>query len=301
MSLRAIAPSSGNTVITGGSIDNTPIGATTPSTGAFTTLTDTGLTSGRVTYAGTGGLLKDSANLTFNGTTLTNTGNAIISDNSANAALRVTQVGAGNALLVEDSANPDASPFVIDASGNVGIGTATPYVQLEAWSSISSPTLGEATGIGSVRITNGATALSSTGGLEFKIAGDASGFGSKIQALNSTGVQLVFANRNFSATWSEYMRIGSAGVITLGGTVGSQSFQVTPVASAVNYVSVFGAATGVAPSMSAVGSDTNVDLQLLCQGTGNIRFGTYTAGVVAQAGYITIKDAGGTSRRLLVG
>jgi len=33
-------------------------------------LTDSGLTSGRVTYAGTGGLLQDSANLTFNGTNL---------------------------------------------------------------------------------------------------------------------------------------------------------------------------------------------------------------------------------------
>ena len=41
-------------------------GATT-----FSSITDSGLTSGRVTYAGTGGLLQDSANLTFNGTTLT--------------------------------------------------------------------------------------------------------------------------------------------------------------------------------------------------------------------------------------
>jgi hypothetical protein len=40
--------------------------------------------------------------------------------------LRITQTGAGNALLVEDSANPDSTPFVIDASGNVGIGTASP-------------------------------------------------------------------------------------------------------------------------------------------------------------------------------
>lgn len=36
-----------------------------------TSITDSGLTSGRVTYAGTGGLLQDSANLTFDGTTLT--------------------------------------------------------------------------------------------------------------------------------------------------------------------------------------------------------------------------------------
>ena len=44
-------------VTTGGSINNIPIGATTPSTGAFTTLTDTGLTTNDVVYAGSGGLL----------------------------------------------------------------------------------------------------------------------------------------------------------------------------------------------------------------------------------------------------
>jgi hypothetical protein len=47
---------------------------------------------------------------------------AIISVNSASDALRITQVGAGNALVVEDSANPDVSPFVIDTSGNTIIG-----------------------------------------------------------------------------------------------------------------------------------------------------------------------------------
>ena len=44
------------------------IGGTTASTGRFTTVTATGLTSGRVTYAGASGLLSDSANLTYNGT-----------------------------------------------------------------------------------------------------------------------------------------------------------------------------------------------------------------------------------------
>ena len=50
------------------------------------------------------------------------TSNQVISDNSSNAALRITQVGAGNALLVEDSANPDSTPFVVDASGFVYAG-----------------------------------------------------------------------------------------------------------------------------------------------------------------------------------
>jgi hypothetical protein len=43
--------------------------------------------------------------------------------NSTSPALRITQTGTGNCFVVEDSASPDATPFVIDASGNVGIGT----------------------------------------------------------------------------------------------------------------------------------------------------------------------------------
>ena len=43
--------------------------------------------------------------------------------NTATDALRITQTGAGNALVVEDSANPDATPFVIDASGVVIVGS----------------------------------------------------------------------------------------------------------------------------------------------------------------------------------
>lgn len=56
--------------------------------------------------------------------TSTLSGNAIISvTDNTNAALRITQLGTGNALLVEDSTNPDASPFVINASGFVMAGS----------------------------------------------------------------------------------------------------------------------------------------------------------------------------------
>ncbi len=59
--------------------------------------------------------------------TLSVSGNTIISTtDNTNAALRITQLGTGNALLVEDSTNPDATPFVIDATGNVVRGNATP-------------------------------------------------------------------------------------------------------------------------------------------------------------------------------
>jgi len=82
---------------------------------------------------------------------------------------------------------------------------------------------------------------------------------------------------------------------------GYQFAVVTTATAAVNYLYATGAATGVAPSMNAAGSDTNIDLTLIPKGTGVVQYGTYTAGIVAQTGYITIKDAGGTSRRLLVG
>lgn len=58
--------------------------------------------------------------------TKTFTANQIISvTDNTDAALRITQLGTGNALLVEDSSNPDSSPFVIDASGKVIIGSTT--------------------------------------------------------------------------------------------------------------------------------------------------------------------------------
>jgi hypothetical protein len=43
---------------------------------------------------------------------------------STTSALRVTQRGAGNAIEVEDSTTPDATKFVVDQFGKVGVGTA---------------------------------------------------------------------------------------------------------------------------------------------------------------------------------
>jgi hypothetical protein len=62
-------------------------------------------------------------------TNIANTFNApqIIDTTNSAPALRVTQKGTGNVLLVEDSLNPDTTALVVDTSGNVGIGVATGY------------------------------------------------------------------------------------------------------------------------------------------------------------------------------
>jgi hypothetical protein len=48
-----------------------------------------------------------------------------ISVNSSSNALRITQTGTGNALVVEDSASTDTTPFVITNSGKVLMGSTT--------------------------------------------------------------------------------------------------------------------------------------------------------------------------------
>lgn len=55
----------------------------------------------------------------------------VLSVNDANPALRITQVGTGSALLVEDETNPDSTPFIVTAAGDIGIGTSAPVTKLD--------------------------------------------------------------------------------------------------------------------------------------------------------------------------
>jgi hypothetical protein len=75
--LRGVGPTTGVTIVAGekavcawNGSDFVRVGAS-GGPGTFSSITNTGLTSGRVVYSTTGGLEIDSANLTFNGTTLT--------------------------------------------------------------------------------------------------------------------------------------------------------------------------------------------------------------------------------------
>jgi hypothetical protein len=59
-------------------------------------------------------------------------GNVTIDSDTPGPALKITQTGTGPVLRVQDSADPDVTPFIIDNAGNVGIGTPTPTAQLDA-------------------------------------------------------------------------------------------------------------------------------------------------------------------------
>lgn len=68
---------------------------------------------------------------------------------STSPALRVTQRGTGNVLLVEDTTTPDTSALVVDAAGNVGVGVATGYTstsKVEVVGNVKATTFSNAAG-----------------------------------------------------------------------------------------------------------------------------------------------------------
>lgn len=170
-------------------------------------------------------------------------------------------------------------------AGNVGIGTTTNSGKLDVTGG---------------NVYNNTTATGSTGYYTNNgtvVNAFSSDFNANATYLDVNG-NLYF--RDVNAGYVTRFAIQS-GVVSLGGFPGSEALRATPVASSVNYINVQGAATGTSPSILAAGTDANINIKLTPQGTGVLQFGTYTAGILAQTGYITITDAGGTSRRLLVG
>jgi hypothetical protein len=118
--------------ITGGTINGTTIGATTASTGRFSDLTDTGLTSGRVVYASTGGNLVDASNFTYDGTNL-------VAGAIQNTSIGATTPATGKFSTLESTGTGSfgtTSAQYIQAVGNalypqilaVGSGTNIPLV-----------------------------------------------------------------------------------------------------------------------------------------------------------------------------
>jgi len=66
------------------------------------------------------GIVSYSENLT----SLEVVGGAIFSGESTGELVRISQIGTGPAFIVEDSANPDVTPFVVTTEGKVAIGVA---------------------------------------------------------------------------------------------------------------------------------------------------------------------------------
>jgi hypothetical protein len=82
---------------------------------------------------------------------------------------------------------------------------------------------------------------------------------------------------------------------------GANAFLALSESSAVNQITARARATGGAAQIEATGTDADIDLALESKGSGYVRLGTH-AGLAGEtlSGYITIKDSGGTVRKLAV-
>jgi hypothetical protein len=150
--------------------------------------------------------------------------------NATTPALRITQTGTGDSILVEDAANPDSSPFVVTAAGDVGIGTSSPATKTEI-SGASGLSTGTGTTI-ALRLSDtstdgGANTWNTTQqftAVQFYSA-DTSGVGATIRAsigatmetANGSGSALTFFT-NSSGTPAERMRLDASGNLGLGVT-----------------------------------------------------------------------------------
>jgi hypothetical protein len=165
-------------------------------------------------------------------------GNVTIDSDTPGPALKITQTGTGPVLRVQDSADPDTTPFIIDNAGNVGIGTPTPSVQLEA---TGAARLGSLTLTSTpLPVTSGGTGLATLTANNVLIGAGTSSVtfvapGANGNVLTSNGASWVSqAGSNFqileqlftsSGSWTAPGGVTRANVIVIGGGGGGGSTQ----------------------------------------------------------------------------
>ena len=266
-------------------------------------------------------------------TTLNANDASVISVSSASAALTVTQTGAGAAILVEDETSPDSTPFIVDATGNVGIGTstltgllnlyaasnATLYVSGDAATSIvaarsSSDTISASVNFRKYRGTTAVPTAVASGdvlgtsnytawdGATLRVSAQIVGTVDTFAAANDVSSFLTFLTRpsGVAAPVTERLRIASAGQIGIGGANYGTTGQTIVSAGAAaapawGVLPVTGGGTGVTTSTGsgAVVLDTGPTI------TGAALNGTVGATTPSTGVFTTLSDAAGNVRDIV--
>jgi len=345
-----MAEQNANTVaITGGTIDGATVGATTASTGAFTTVSfpaqgsapatpATGFTqyasnTGMFSWKGTNGFIRQ-----FSATSITADRTWTLPDASGTVALtsNLGTIASQNANAVAitggtidgtivGATTAAAGTFTtLTATGQTSLGGAAGaeglrvttttsgvnYLLCRGQISGNSPSIRGAGSDAAVSLFLGSQSTGSIRFLTNSLADEQLRVANTTNAVNYVQVtgNISGSSPNISAQGSDssvdmlYSAKGTGGSHVFRTNSTTRQFQVNHAATVVNYATVVGAIAGAGPVFGVAGTDADIDLNLTPKGAGNVRFGTYTASaLLAVAGYITIKDSGGTSRRLLVG
>lgn len=297
--------------ITGGAINGTTVGVTTPASGAFTTLSAT-----TPLPISSGGTAATSANAAFNKlssyqTFVNSSGPNLDNTTAQNVFFTGTGIGCylpdittlpiGYSLHIVNQTN--ATFLVSDFNSTsiyqmpINTGAVFVYVGLgggSQWTySVSDLWSGDD------GVSSGNTGITGTG--KVVLQASASLTSPTITTAPSIGIQnasvsggLQMIRNTDAATNSTRMYLDSSGGVgaiyngngsiffntngSLGSSTGANQFRVAPTASAVNYVQVTGAATTGTPSISTQGSDTNVNIAYVTKGSGEMRFASNASG-----------------------
>jgi len=188
---------------------------------------------------------------------------------SAAIVMTLTQTGAFNALLVEDQAS-DTTPFVIDQSGNVGIGIASPTTPLHVLSSTGQVATLEST------TTSSYLNLKTSGGVA-----EISGANGWLYLGGAANAPVVFRNNSYT----EQMRIAATtGYVGIGTTTPTAKLDVAGDASVSGHLVMRGSGTNYIHTLNgsnfgistSVGGDTGLSEKFTVLNSGNIGIGDTT-------------------------
>jgi hypothetical protein len=267
--------------ITGGTINNTVIGGTTPAASTFTTLTSTG-------QANLGGVA-GSESLIVNAVSGSTRWIEIAGSASGNTSIRTRGAGNPSFQLVNRGTGP-ITFSTADTLSNIqaqvsNTASAVNYVQVTGsvtgGSSVISAQGSDTQQILTVlgRGTNGGVSLGSSASTYFRALGYSGVTAVNYFQVQGTGASNapVLSAQGSDTNIAQVFQSKGTGSLQFQTNAGAQEqFRITHTASAVNYVELTGAPTNNAPTIGSRGSDTNINFAYSSKGTGGHDF--YTAG-----------------------
>jgi hypothetical protein len=116
---------------------------------------------------------------------------------------------------------------------------------------------------------------------------------------NQATAEITNSGATFAST-NMRLDFSNSGVLIQDRSTGRNAFSIQKTANFKNGISILPGLAGTPARIQAIG-ETNLNLVLEPKGTGVVQFGTHTGTAdTAISGYIEIKDAGGTTRKLAI-